>query len=158
MLSLMPWKRNSPRAEEPRFPLNDFRQDMYRLFDRFLGEFWEDSEGFYGVADPVRMEVSETDDEIRVRAEVPGIDPKDLEIQLVGDVLVLSGEKKEPDGEQHGGRTYSERRYGSFRRTMRLTAPVNPEAVEAQHRNGVVTIVLTKSESARPKRIPITSA
>ena len=153
MLSIIPWKRNLPRAEEPRFPLTAFRQDMDRLFDRFLGEFWGDSDG-YGVGYPVRMEVSETDDEIRVHAEVPGIDPEDLEIQLVGDALVLSGEKREPE-EQHGTRTYSERSYGSFRRTLRLSSPVEPDAVKAEHRNGVVTIALTKSASVRPKRIQI---
>ena len=157
MLSLIPRKRNLPRADEPRFPLIDLRQDLHRLFDRFLGEFGGDSDGFFGSVDSVRMEVSETDDEIRVRAEVAGIDPKDLEVHLVGDMLVLSGVKKEPDGEQHG-RTYSERSYGAFRRTLRLSTPVDPEAVTAEHRNGVVTIVLTKSETARPKRIQIQSA
>jgi HSP20 family protein len=157
MLNLIPWKRNLPRAERPQFPLPDFRQEMHRLFDRFLSEPWGGPSGFSGVADPVRMEVSETDDEICVRAEVPGIDPEDLDIQLVDKVLVLSGEKKEPDGEQHGGRTYSERSYGWFRRTLELSAPVDPEAVKAEHRHGVVTIVLTKSWSARPRRIQVRS-
>jgi HSP20 family protein len=155
MLSLIPRKRNLPRAEEPRFPLNDLRQELHRLFERFLGEFGGNSDGFFGVVDSVRMEVSETDEEIHVRAEVPGIDPKDLEVQLVGDMLVLSGEKKEPDGEHHGGRTYSERSYGAFRRTLKLSAPVDPEAVKAEHRNGVLTIMLTKSELSRKKLIQI---
>ena len=153
MLNLIPWK-SPPQVEEPRVPLTAFRRDMDRLFDRFLGEFWGDSDGFF--ADPVRMEVFETDDEIHVRAEVPGIDPKDLNIQLVGDVLVLSGEKKEE--EQRGARTYSERSYGAFRRSLRLSTPVDADHVKAEHRHGVVMIQLTKSESVRPKRIQIKSS
>ena len=148
MLNLIPWK-SLPRVEEPRVPLAAFRRDMDRLF----GRFWGDAEGFF--ADSVRMEVFETDDEIQVRAEVPGIDPKDLNIQLVGDVLVLSGEKKEE--EQRGARTYSERSYGAFRRSLRLSTPVDADHVKAEHRNGVVMIQLTKSESVRPKRIQIKS-
>jgi HSP20 family protein len=103
------------------------------------------------------MEVFETDDEIHVRAEVPGIDPKDLNIQLVGDMLVLSGEKKEEE-EQRGARTYSERSYGAFRRALRLSTPVDADHVKAEHRHGVVMIQLTKSESVRPKRIQIKSS
>src|SRR5688572_29188444 len=127
MLGLIPWKRNVPQAEEARLPLSAFRRDMDRLFDRFLGEFWGESDGFFG--DSVRVEVFENDDEITVRAEVPGIAPEDLNVQLVGDMLVLAGEKKEHH-EPSGARTYSERSFGSFRRTLRLNAPVDPRSEE----------------------------
>ena len=90
-----------------------------------------------------------------MRAEVPGIDPKDLNIQLVGDVLVLLGEKKQD--KERGARTYSERSYGAFRRSLRLSTPVDADDVKAEHRNGVVTIQLTKTESVRPRRIHIKS-
>jgi HSP20 family protein len=156
MLSLIPWKRNLPQAEETRmFPLSAFRRDMDRLFDRFL-DVWGESDGLFG--DPIRLEVCETEEEIRVIAEVPGVEPGDLNVQLVGDLLILAGEKKDQVDEQRGARTYSERSFGSFRKSLRLNAPVDPDRVRAEHKNGVVTITLTKSESVRPKRIQVRSA
>jgi HSP20 family protein len=134
------------------FPLSRLRWDMDRLFDRFL-----DSPGYEGsgFAD-VRLDVSESEDQIVVRAEVAGIDPKELDIQLVGDVLTLSGEKSEE--RENGGKNaphYSERRFGAFRRSIQLGTPVDPDSVTAAHKNGVVTITMQKAESARPKRIQI---
>jgi HSP20 family protein len=139
------------------FPLSAFRQDMDRLFDRFLGG-WGEPGGLLG--DPLRLDVSETDEEIRVRAEVPGIDPEDIDIQLSGDLLTLSGEKKS-EAEENGTCHYSERCYGSFRRTLRLGTPVEPDRIHAEHRNGVVTIRLAKAESpaaAHPHPVPLIAA
>ena len=153
-------------------PITRLRWDMDRLFDRFLD--WPSGMEGMGFAD-VRLDVSENEDEIIVRAEVPGIDPKDLDIELVGDVLTLSGEKTETfenagedenggkrRGSERGERTsrphYSERRFGAFRRAIQLPMNVEPEGVRAEHKNGVVTIRLRKAESARPRRIQIKSS
>lgn len=151
MLSLIPWKRNSALAEGTwMLPLHPVRHEMNRLVDELVNGFPTP-----GLDDAVRVEVRETADELIVRAEVPGIDPKDLDIRLTGDVLVLSGEKKDERDENQEGALYSERRYGTFRRALRLAAPIDAEKVRAEHKNGVVTITLAKAESVRPRRIEV---
>jgi HSP20 family molecular chaperone IbpA len=152
MLSLTPWKRNAAATEGTwMLPLEPVRSEVSQILNRFM-----DSPGLFD--DPIRIDVRETAEEVVVRAEVPGIDPKELDIQLVGDVLTLSGEKKDEREDNEHGYAYSERRYGSFRRTLRLATPVDAEKVNAEHKNGVLTITLTKAESSRPRRIPVKQA
>lgn len=149
MLSLIPWKRNvSPAEGTWLLPLEPMRSEVNQFLNRFM-------EGPGPFEDPVRIDVRETADEVVVRAEVPGIDPKELDIQLVGDVLTLTGEKKDEHEANGNGPAYSERRYGSFRRSLRLATPVDADKVRAEHKNGVVTITLTKAESSRPRRIQV---
>jgi HSP20 family protein len=156
MLSITPWRKNLSTAAETRMlPVSSFRRELDHIVDRFFEGAWGDTDGFSG--DPLRLDVQETSDEIVVRAEVAGVDPKNLDIQLAGDTLVISGEKRDELDQENGTLTYSERRYGSFRRALRLAAPVEPEKVRAEHANGVVTITLTKAESVRPRRIQVKS-
>lgn len=152
MLSLIPWKRSATPAEGNwMLPLDPVRSEMSQILSRFV-------DGLPGTGlleDPIRLDVRETADEVIVRAEVPGIEPGDLDIQLVGDVLSLSGEKKLDQEGGEGRLSWSERRYGAFHRTIRLAAQVDADKVRAEHKNGVVTITLTKAESSRPRRIQI---
>ena len=95
------------------------------------------------------------DKEVSVRAELPGIDPKDLDVTVVGNQLILSGEKRE-SSETQGERVYhSETRYGSFRRTVPLPEGVDTEHVDAQYANGVLTLRLPKTAPANQKRIEV---
>jgi HSP20 family protein len=152
MLTLNPWKKIlSPAAETGMLPVSSFRRELDHIFDRFFDGTLGHADG----ADSLRMDVQETSEEVVVRAEVPGVDPKDLDVQLEGDVLVISGEKKDVRDEERGTLTYSERRYGSFQRAVRLSSPIEPDKVRAEHKNGVVTITLTKAASVRPKRIQV---
>ena len=148
MLTLSPWRKAYSPAEER--TLSSLRRDIDPFFAPFFGD------GFLGSAgDPLRIDVRETEDAYIVRAEVPGLDPKDLDVQLQGDELVLAGEKPEDPRDERETCTYSERRYGSFRRVLHLAMPVDPERVTAEHRNGIVTIRLEKSAAAKPKRIQV---
>ncbi len=90
-----------------------------------------------------------------VRAELPGIDPKDLDVTVTGNQLVLSGEKKESS--EHDGKDFyhSETRYGSFRRMIPLPDGVDTENVDAQYANGVLTLHLKKTAPAAQKRIEV---
>jgi HSP20 family protein len=133
---------------------------MDQLFERFFGRTWDVMESGFGAmtAWAPSLDVSETDTEITVRAEVPGIDPKDLEITVSGQMLTLAGEKKET-AEHRGENVYrSERRFGSFRRSVQLPTPVDTEKVTAEHKNGVLLIRLQKDQKAVAKRIPVKSA
>jgi HSP20 family protein len=101
------------------------------------------------------MEVSETDKEIRVTAELPGLEEKDVEVLLDNDVLTLRGEKRSESEDK--SRQFSERYYGQFERRIALGTEVEEDKVEARFKNGVLTITMPKPERAlsRTKRIAI---
>lgn len=155
MTHLIPWRRTEihGNGSRPSAPVSQMRMDWDRLFDRLLDDAWSPLASAQGLP----LDLTETDDEIRVKAEVPGIEPDDLEISLAGDQLTLSGKKADEHEEESsdGARHYSERQFGSFQRTVRLTCPVDPEKVSAEHKNGVVTITLRKAETIRPRRITV---
>ena len=134
-------------------PWSELHRDVDRAFDHVLRGFF----GFEGSdASGIALDLAETTDEVVVRAEVPGIDPNALDLSLMSGVLTIAGEKAVE--ESPGELLYTERRYGSFRRSLQLPCPVDDQNVRAEHRNGVVTIRLSKAASAKPKRISIQSA
>ena len=159
MLGLVPVKKRgilSNGATGAYAPITQFRWDMDRLFDRFLRDAW--GESGQATADAgIRIDIRELEDRIVVRAEVPGVNPEDLDLSLTGEILTLSGEKKDDLELEPGARSYSERYVGSFERSVQMPCPVDTETIEATHRNGVVTIELKKAEAVRPKRIRIKS-
>jgi HSP20 family protein len=156
--NLIPWKRGESQNRNGNLqtaPVSSMRMDWDRLFDRILDDAWNPSTGS---SQALLLDVAESDEQIRVRAEVPGMGPDDLNISLAGDVLTLSGQKSDQDESQDGTRFYSERHFGSFQRTIKLPCPVDPNQVAAEHKHGVVSITLQKSETVRPKRIAIKPA
>jgi len=142
-------------SRESANPLVAFHHEMNRLFD----DFWHDiddtgtsltrSFGF------PRVEVSETDRELKVEAELPGMDEKDLELFLDNGLLTLRGEKKSETEDRN--RRISERYYGRFERQIPLPVEVQEDKINASFKKGVLTVTLPKSEQAaeRVKRIPI---
>src|SRR5262245_54218144 len=113
-MALIPWK--TKREEEGGrqvTPFRGFRNEMDRLFDSFFGEVAPWSERIGAEWGPP-LDVEETDKEIHVRAEVPGVKPDDLDISISGNALVIRGEKKESEEKREKGYVYQERRYGSF--------------------------------------------
>jgi HSP20 family protein len=103
------------------------------------------------------MDVRETDKEIVVEAELPGIDEKDVSLSLQDGVLTIRGEKKHEHEEEKENYRVSERRYGSFQRAMRLPDTVDENKVEASFNNGVLTASLPKRPEAigKQRTIPI---
>lgn len=157
-MNLIPW-RNKPQVREggELSPVAALRNEMDRLFDSFFREP-------FGALDwPLwgqdkwspAIDVAENDQELTVRAELPGIDPKELDVTVAGNQLVLSGEKKESS--EHEGKDFyrSETRYGSFRRSVPLPEGVDTENVDAQYANGVLTLRLKKIAPAAAKRIEV---
>jgi HSP20 family protein len=154
-------KVSDSEVEETGTALDRFHSEIDRLFERFFEqpawggsrlapEAWSRS----GVWSP-SLDVSETSDEIVVRAEAPGVDPKDFDISVSGDVLAICGEKREQSEEHRGNLYRSERRFGSFRRSVRLPESVDADKIEAEYDKGVLTIRLSKSEKAVGRRIPV---
>jgi HSP20 family protein len=156
-MTLIPWRGKQREGEQTESPLVALRSEMDRLFDTFLREplgaiDWPLAG--HGKWAPT-IDIAETDQEITVRAELPGIDPGDLDVSLSGNELVLSGEKKESTESKDKGLYHSESRYGIFRRSVRLPEGVDTENVDAQYANGVLTLRLKKTPSAQPKRIEV---
>ena len=131
-------------------PFDALWGDMDRWVSRFLhDEDWPDH------SFQPSLDVTEDEEALRVRAEIPGIDPQDVHLEIHGGVLTLRGEKKDEQGEDEDGRHWSERRYGSFARAISLPEYVDHEKVEADYKDGVLTITLPKSEKAKPREISV---
>ncbi len=101
------------------------------------------------------LDLSETKDEFVVKAEVPGIDPKNIDISLSEGMLTIKGEKKQEKEEKDENYHFVERSYGSFIRSVRLPGQVQEDKVKASYKDGVLKVALPKSEEARKKEIKI---
>lgn len=159
MRDLIPWSRQSSSApavyrNEERNPFLGLRQDIDRLFeDVFRGSMPSLGGGRSMMAWP-SVEVGETDREVRITAEVPGMSDKDIEVLVEDGVLTLRGEKKSETEDKDRG--YSERFYGRFERRIALPTGVDHKDAKADFREGVLNITLPKTEEAeRGRRIPI---
>jgi len=158
---LTPWGRQENRRslssrDESNHPLLTLHRNVNRLFDDVFRGFGVPDLGGVGRGFHwPNVELAETDKEIRVTAELPGFDEKDVEIVVEDNVLTLRGEKRlEVDDRERG---YSERSYGRFQRRIGLPRGVEQERASATFRNGVLTITVPKSAAANEnvRRIPV---
>jgi HSP20 family protein len=151
--NLIPWNRdrNVPAARESSdsHPVFALHREMNRLFDDFFRAFDVPAKagGSAFSANWPSIELSETDDEIRVIAELPGLDQKDIDVSLDHDVLTIRGEKKS----ENSGAFYSERWQGTFQRSVQLSRDADPDKANAQFRNGVLSVTVAKRPDARSR-------
>jgi HSP20 family protein len=138
-----------------------FRSDMDRLFDRFAGGFslpslrrmfdvepaWR-TESSFSFSVPA-VDVTEDDKAYKITAELPGLEQKNLDITVSGDVLTLKGEKHYEKEEQDKNRHVSERAYGSFQRSFALPEGVDRDKIAADLSKGVLTLTLPKTAEAQ---------
>jgi len=104
------------------------------------------------------VDVFEKGDDLFIRAELPGVNADDIDVRVEKNTLILSGKRKK-DEELLTGKSYRrERSYGEFVRRFGLPTTVDPSGIAAKHVNGVLEIVLPKSEAARPRKIEIAAA
>ncbi|WP_213981560.1 Hsp20/alpha crystallin family protein [Sphingomonas sp. dw_22] len=163
---LIPWSRQEnrlPATVEPEretaleaHPLFSLHREVNRLFDDvFRGFGMRPFAGFDRVASWPRVELGESDKEIRITAELPGLDEKDVEIMVEDGVLTLRGEKRAEVEDKERG--YSERSYGRFERRIALPRGIERDKAQATFRNGVLTVTLPRSAVANEnvRRIPV---
>ena len=105
-----------------------------------------------------RLEVLEREGEYVVTAELPGLEEKDFQVEVHGNVLTLRGEKRSEQTGEREGRHFTERVYGAFRRGIELPVEVQSEKTSASFKNGVLAVTLPKAETAKVRNIPVTSA
>lgn len=130
-----------------------------RLNRDFFDGFFEDFGLSKGLSEQTRFtpafDVSETENEVVVTAEVPGIDQKDIDVRLSDGLLTIQGEKKQEKEENKKHYHTVERHYGSFSRTMQLPGDVDAEKVDATYKDGVLKVILPKTETAKARRIEV---
>ena len=102
-----------------------------------------------------RVDINETDKDIILDVELPGLDKKDIKIEVKDSTLTISGERKQEKETEDSGCRRVERRYGKFERTFGLPENVKTEKVSAEYKNGVLVLTLPKTEKAIPKQIDI---
>lgn len=135
-------------------PLQSLRSQMDDLWSRFL-----ESPGnlmTVGESDFVpSVDIKENDKAIEITAEVPGLNPEEIDVSLTGNLLTLKGEKKEEREEKKDNYHLVERRFGSFSRSFRLPVEVDRKKIEATHKDGVLHLVLPKSAKEASTKITI---
>jgi HSP20 family protein len=141
------------RALTPWTGLTTFKTELDRLFDRFLEPGWTPLPAL-GAWEP-KVDVTETKDTITVKAELPGVEQKDIAVTLDDDVLTIKGETEEKKEEKDTRYHRVERSYGSFARAMRLPAAVDGSKTTASFKDGVVTITLPKAPEAKGTTVPV---
>ncbi|PTQ11589.1 hypothetical protein CLG96_09170 [Sphingomonas oleivorans] len=130
-------------------PFGWMRGEMDRFWSGILpfGDGFRMAQRLAGMPVPA-AEMTETDDAFRLTIEVPGVDPKDVEIEIKDDLLQISGEKRTCRAEGERGNYLSERSYGRFERSVRLPERVDREQIKATAQNGVLTITLPRVSKA----------
>jgi HSP20 family protein len=138
-------------------PFREFermRRDMDRLWDSFfedgLTKTGEEGGGWLP-----SLDVSETKNDLVVKAEVPGIDAKDIDVSLSDGVLTIKGEKRQEKEEKEADYHLVERSYGAFARSIQLPKEVKDDKISASYKDGILMIALPKSEEAKKKEIKI---
>lgn len=144
------------RALTPWTGMTSFKNEVDRLFERFLEPAWTELPSFRDWQP--KVDVSEGKDAVTVKAELPGVDQKDIAVSLQDNVLTIKGEKDEEKEEKDARYHRVERSYGAFSRMVRLPAAVDGSKATGEFKDGVVTVILPKAPGATGTTIPIKAA
>jgi HSP20 family protein len=160
---IIPWRRkkesvSSPRGDQSSFielhqRMNDLFNDFFGGFDLGLSRF-----GSRFMTAP-SIDMSETDEDIRITADLPGMDERDIQVTLENDILTIKGEKKQEQEEKKQNYHMVERSYGQFQREISIPVGVDREKIKATFKKGVLNVILPKTPEAKStqKRIAISS-
>jgi HSP20 family protein len=147
-------QRGVARADNPFLSLH---QEIDRLFDDFTRGFPSLGNGMSSMMLPT-MDVAETDKEIEITAELPGLEEKDVQINIADNVLTVRGEKKAEKEQKDKNYRLVERSYGSFERSLELPEGVNADAIQASIDKGVLKVTVPKPAPAQSKKIEVKAA
>jgi HSP20 family protein len=139
---------------DPFRDLSVLQERMNRIFED-TGRGWRGDEPSATTSWSPAVDIYETDNEIIVKAELPGVEKKDISLNLEKNVLTLKGERKFEKETSHENYHRIERSYGSFSRSFSIPASVDEERIRAEYKDGILNIALPKKEQVKPKQIPI---
>jgi HSP20 family protein len=153
---LIPWRKERvPVRRQEQEPFLTLQQEMNRMFDEFLGDWGAQLPALWRepwTSFSPRVDVTETEEEVRVEAELPGLDAEDIDVSLSRNVLTISGEKKHEKEEREKGYYRSERTYGAFKRSLTLPEAVDFNRANATFEKGVLTIAFPKTAQAQERK------
>ncbi len=150
MFQLIPWKKK----QENRLPQSG--KETGSLFERFFdNDFFPISENLFESGFHPKIDITEGKKDITVKAEIPGADPKDIDVSVNGRLLTIKGEKKQEKEEKEKNFHRIERSYGYFSRTVELPAEVDDTDADASYKKGVLQIVLKKTKEAETRKIEV---
>ena len=153
MFDLLPWGKKDARD------ITSFRDEMNHLFNRFFDmDPMRFREGISGDFLFPSVDVSEGKKDVVVKAEIPGVDEKDIDVTLNGKMLTLKAEKKQEKKEEEKDFHKIERSYGLYKRSIELPADVDPTNVDATYKKGILTVTLKKAKESEAKKISVKSA
>ena len=147
MFELVPWRRNRGALAGPKKDLLDwFFEDLS------LPDFWTAEREWVPAFD-----VSETENEVIVKGELPGMDVKDIDIALTDGLLTIKGERRLEKEDKKENYHRIERQFGSFSRSLNLGTKVRSDGIEATYKDGILTVTLPKVEESKPRKIEVKS-
>lgn len=149
--SLTPYRSRSVEPFRPVSPFLSFYRQANRLFEDVFREFDDARETLSGILAP-SIDVTQNDHETRVTAELPGVKEEDVELSIEDDVLTIRAEKRIEREDAKDVRHVRERAFGTFQRSLRLPQPVDPEQVRAHFADGVLTVILPRTEQESTRR------
>jgi HSP20 family protein len=151
-MNLLPWRRESQVG-----PFQQFQREMDQLMHRFFSDVDQEGNSKQLTSWTPRVDVEEDDKQFLVKADIPGVDPKDVDISIQDNSLVLRGHKKEEKEEKKKNYHRVERFEGQFYREIGLPRGIDADKIQAKSANGVVTISIPKKAEAQPKKVAIQS-
>ena len=154
--SIAPIKTQSVAERQSASLFTSLQRQIDRVFDDFT-RGWPSFQMTSADLTP-RTDIAETDKDIEITAELPGLEEKDLQVNVADDVLTIKGEKKAEKEEKDKNYHRIERSYGSFCRSLQLPAGVNPDGIKATLKNGVLKVTMTKPAAVQPKKIEVRAA
>ncbi len=148
------------RKTIPARPSTDIFSSLQREIERVFDSFTRDWPSLDSKASGLTpsMDIAETDKEIEITAELPGLEEKDVQVNVADDLLTIKGEKRAEKEEKDKNYHRIERSYGSFYRSLQLPSGVNADAISATLKNGVLKVTVTKPAAAQPKKIDVKAA
>jgi HSP20 family protein len=140
---------------EPFHELEILQREMNRVFERMMPR---GNGGTMAVPFMPSAEMYETPEEIRLKIEVPGLEPKDLNVEVTEDEVSISGERQSETKTEEKGMIHSELRYGKFERVIPLPTPIQMENVKSEYKNGVLYLTLPKLEEGKKRSVKVNLA
>ncbi len=149
-------QQKTPAARQGPDLFGSLQREIERVFDSFTNN-WP-SLDFRATGLTPSMDIAESDKDIEITAELPGLEEKDVQVNVADDVLTIKGEKKAEKEEKDKNYHRIERSYGSFYRSLQLPSGVSADAIKATLKNGVLKVTVTKPAAAQPKKIEVKAA
>jgi len=149
-------QQKTPAARPSTDMFGSLQREIERVFESFANN-WPPLDFRTSGVTP-SMDISETDKDIEITAELPGLEEKDVQVNVADGVLTIKGEKKAEKEEKEKNYHRIERSYGSFYRSLQLPSGVNADAIKATLKNGVLKVTVSKPAAAQPKKIEVKAA